>query len=52
MAEQFNMKTCAIVTLDDIIEHLYNNPVHGETIIDDEMKNRIDVYREKFGSKL
>jgi orotate phosphoribosyltransferase len=51
LAEQYNMKTCAIVTLDEIVEHLLNRPIAGKIIIDDEMKSRIDDYREIYGSK-
>ncbi|WP_371804004.1 orotate phosphoribosyltransferase [Candidatus Lokiarchaeum ossiferum] len=49
LADQFNMKTCAIVTLDEIIEHLHNNPIEGKVIIDDNMKQRIDEYRAIYG---
>ena len=49
LADQFNMKTCAIVTLDEIVEHLQTTSIDGEIIIDEEMKQRIDDYRAIYG---
>ena len=45
------MKTTAIVTMADVVEHLYNKPYKGQVIIDDAMKARIDQYYEQYGVK-
>ena len=45
------MQTTAIVTMEEVIEHLYNKPYKGKIIIDDTMKASIDGYYEKYGAK-
>ena len=45
------LKTTAIVTMAEVIEHLYNKPYKGKVIIDDEIKARIDAYYEEYGAK-
>ena len=47
--ENYGIKTTAIVTMEEVIEHLYNRPYKGEIIIDDEIKGRIDEYYELYG---
>ena len=49
--ENFGIKTTAIVTMADVVEHLYNKPYKGEVIIDDSLKKAIDDYYEKYGVK-
>lgn len=49
--ETYGMKTTSIVTMEDVVEHLYNKPYKGEIIIDDELKTAIDDYYEKYGVK-
>lgn len=49
--EEFGMKTCAIVTMEDVVEHLYNKEVNGKVIINDEMKKKIEEYYEVYGVK-
>ena len=49
--ENFGLKTTAIVTMADVVEHLYNKPYKGQVIIDDAMKARIDQYYEQYGVK-
>lgn len=48
--ENFGLKTTAIVTMQEVIEHLYNKPYKGRVIIDDEIKARIDAYYEQYGA--
>ena len=43
------MKTCAIVTMKEVVEHLWNRPYKGKVIIDDELKGRIDDYYRQYG---
>lgn len=49
IAENYGMKTCAIVTMKEVVEHLYNRPYKGKVIIDDELKGRIDEYYRQYG---
>lgn len=47
----YGMETGAIVTMEEVIEYLYNKPCQGKVIIDDEMKQRIDRYYKEYGAK-
>lgn len=47
----YGFETNAIVSMADVVEVLYNNPVNGEVIITDELKERIDTYYEQYGAK-
>ena len=49
--EKYGLKTTAIVTMAEVVEHLYNKPYKGQVIIDDAMKARIDQYYEQYGVK-
>lgn len=46
--EKYGLKTVAIVTMKEVVEHLYNREYKGRIIIDDEIKSRIDAYYEKY----
>ena len=41
----------AIVSMDDVVEHLYNKEVQGKVVIDDTIKEAIDAYYEQYGAK-
>lgn len=45
----YGMETGAIVTMEDVVAHLYNKPFRGNIVIDDAMKARIDQYYEQYG---
>ena len=49
--EQFGFKTTAIVTMADVVEHLYNREYKGRVVIDDTLKAAIDAYYEQYGAK-
>ena len=49
--EVYGIQTGAIVTMQEVVEYLYNKPCHGKVVIDDEMKARIDQYYEEYGVK-
>ncbi|HIX52569.1 MAG TPA: orotate phosphoribosyltransferase [Candidatus Lachnoclostridium stercoripullorum] len=49
--EQFGFKTTAIVTMADVVEHLYNREYKGRVVIDDQLKAAIDAYYEQYGAK-
>lgn len=48
--EDFGMKTCAIVTLDEVVAYLHNSEIDGTVYIDDAMKSNIDAYRALYGA--
>ncbi len=49
--ETFGMKASAIVTMEEVVEHLYNKPYNGKIVIDDTIKKAIDAYYEQYGVK-
>lgn len=49
--ETFGMKTSAIVTMQEVIEHLYNNEIDGKVHINEAIKKAIDVYYATYGVK-
>lgn len=49
--EKYGIKTTAIVTMADVIEHLYNRPYKGQVIIDDTLKAAIDDYYAQYGAE-
>lgn len=48
--ELYGMQANAIVTMDEVIEHLYNKPCQGKVVIDDAMKEKIDEYYAQYGA--
>ncbi len=51
ISEKYGLKTTAIVTMAEVVEHLYNKPYKGKVIIDDTLKAAIDAYYEQYGVK-
>ncbi|MCM1159069.1 MAG: orotate phosphoribosyltransferase [Bacteroidales bacterium] len=49
--EKYGFKTTSIVTMEEVVEHLYNKPYKGKVIIDDALKSAIDAYYEQYGAK-
>ncbi|MGN0243820.1 MAG: orotate phosphoribosyltransferase [Lachnospiraceae bacterium] len=49
--EKYGLETTAIVTMGEVVEHLYNRPYKGKVIIDDTLKAAIDAYYEEYGVK-
>jgi len=49
--ELYGIETTAIVTMGEVIEHLYNKPYKGKVIIDDIIKAAIDEYYLRYGIK-
>ena len=49
--DKYNMKTTAIVTMEEVIEHLYNKEIGNKVFIDDVIKKAIDNYYEIYGAK-
>ncbi len=48
--EEFGFATTAIVTMADVVEHLYGREINGEVLIDDARKAAIDAYYELYGA--
>ncbi|MDD4372141.1 MAG: orotate phosphoribosyltransferase [Anaerostipes sp.] len=49
--EKYGFDAKAIVTMNEVVEHLHNKPCKGKVIIDDTLKAAIDTYYEKYGAK-
>ena len=47
--ERYGFPTSAIVTMEDVVEHLYNKECEGKVVIDDTLKAAIDAYYEQYG---
>ena len=47
----YGFETNAIVTMEEVVEHLYNKEYKGKIIIDDKLKSAIDAYYEQYGAK-
>ena len=47
----YGFETNAIVTMADVVEHLYNRECNGKVVINDEIKSAIDKYYEQYGAK-
>ena len=51
ISEKYGIKTTAIVTMNEVVEYLYNKEVGGRIIIDDKLKSAIDDYYKIYGVK-
>ena len=51
LEEKYGIKIRPIVTMAEVIEHLYNREYKGRVIIDDTIKAAIDAYYEQYGVK-
>ena len=49
IGETYGLKTCAIVTMKEVIECLYNREYNGRVVIDDKLKSAIDAYYDTYG---
>lgn len=49
--ERYGFPTAAIVSMADVIEHLYNKPYNGKVYIDDTLKAAIDAYYKEYGAE-
>ena len=49
VAETYGFATGAIVSMDEVVEHLWNRECQGKVVIDDAMKARIDEYYKQYG---
>ena len=49
--EKYGFDASAIVSMADVVEHLYNKVCNGKVVINDEIKTAIDKYYEQYGAK-
>ncbi len=51
IAETWSMPTCAIVTIEEIMQYLHGREIHGEVLLDDAIHARMLAYREEYGPR-
>ena len=49
--ELYGIEANAIVSMAEVIEHLYNKECGGRVVIDDRIKSAIDAYYEQYGAR-
>ena len=49
--DTYGFETNAIVTMEEVVEHLHNKECNGKIVINDEIKEAIDAYYEQYGVK-
>lgn len=49
--EKYGFEAKAIVTMEEVTEHLYNRECQGKIVIDDKMKEALDKYYAQYGVK-
>lgn len=49
--ETYGFETNAIVTMEEVVEYLYNRECNGRVVIDDKTKEAIDAYYQIYGVK-
>jgi orotate phosphoribosyltransferase len=47
--QKYGFEARAIVTMEEVVEHLYNRDCQGRVVIDDTLKTAIDRYYEQYG---
>jgi len=50
ITDLYGFKASAIVTMDEVVEYLYNRECQGRIIIDDTLKTAIDAYYKMYGA--
>ena len=48
--QNFGLKTAAIVTMEEVKEHLYGKEINGKVLIDDRIRSAIDDYYRQYGA--
>ena len=49
--ERYGIDARAIVTMAEVTEHLYNRPIDGEVLLNDEIKKALEEYYSIYGAK-
>ncbi|MCL2051269.1 MAG: orotate phosphoribosyltransferase [Lachnospiraceae bacterium] len=50
ISQKYGFKASAIVTMDEVIKHLYNKPIDGTIYIDDNVNNALIDYYSQYGA--
>lgn len=50
VAETYGVKTVAIVTIDDIMQHLRGRAIDGKVVLTEELHARMSAYRSQYGA--
>jgi orotate phosphoribosyltransferase len=50
LQQQYGLKTRAIVTMQEVVEHLHNKELNGKILINDVMKQKIEEYYKVYGA--
>lgn len=51
LSDEYGFPCFAIVTLDEVIAYLKENPVDGKMVLDEALLERIAAYREQYGAR-
>lgn len=51
ITERYGFPVASIVSMDEVVEHLYGREVTGRVVIDDETRAALDAYYELYGVK-
>ena len=51
ITERYGFPVASIVSMDEVVEHLYGREVAGRVVIDDETRAALDAYYELYGVK-
>lgn len=51
VGQAFDMRTFAIVDLDEIVEHLTGREIDGKLVLTDEILERLEAYRAEYGAR-
>lgn len=49
LKEKFGLRSVSIVTMDEIVEYLYNREINGRVLIDDKLRKEIEDYYKIYG---
>jgi orotate phosphoribosyltransferase len=49
LADEYGLRTVAIATIDDVVEHLWHHDVDGRRVLSDDDLARIAAYRRSYG---
>ena len=50
ITDKYGFRAMAIVTMEEVVEYLYNRPVCGRVVIDDDIKHALDDYYNIYGA--
>ncbi len=49
--ETYGLKTTAIVTMAEVVEHLYNKEYKGRVVIDDKLNMPLTIHGDQYGAE-